>query len=156
MPKNTGKMLSRHSEDSSNPQPQDFREIEKSVTTSDTIEGESLENIGPSALSGTARPYLARVLDFSTTEMRELDLTEKVNFVDSYVLALVKERNWADTQDSYNEILDELKMNLGFHRNLDSLRLIELLAKGVNLLVLQKKHRKRDEEIQRQIDRLNQ
>lgn len=84
-----------------------------------------------------------------------MGLKEKVESVDIFVLELVSERNWEDTESSYNEVLDELKTNLGLHPNLESLRLLDMLAKGVDLLRAQKKTRKRDKDIQSHIDKLN-
>lgn len=89
-------------------------------------------------------------------EILQLGLRDSLALVDSYVLQLVKERNWVDTGDSYQKILSELKENLGIHPNLQPLLTLERLAKGVALLRLQAKHRRRDREIQNQILRLNQ
>ena len=123
--------------------------------TSDTIDQESQKGIGPSALEGTESPYLAKVFGFNTTEILQLGLRDSLASVDSFVLALVKERNWVDTTDSYNRVLSELKQNLGIDPSLQPLIALERLAKGVKLLRLQKMHRRRDQQIQKQITKLN-
>ena len=132
----------------------DLRE-DQAFTTSDTIDAEGQKSLGPSAFEGTDRPYLARVFDINTVEIRDLGLREQLADVDSYILALVKERKWVDTESSYRLVLEELKNNLGFHPNLEPLRLLGLLSKGVRLLKLQTKHRRRDAEIQKAIQKLN-
>lgn len=123
--------------------------------TSDANSADSLKGLGPSAFQGTAQPYLARQYNFSTTEIQQLGLAESIKAVDDYVLGLVKERNWVDTVDSYNRVLTELRSNLGIDQSLQPLIALERLAKGVELLRLQKMHRRRDAEIQKAIEKIN-
>lgn len=129
--------------------------LETAHIVADLPSKEEEKSLGPSAFEGTEQPYLARFLGISTTEMRQLELAQKISDVDSYILALVKSRNWVDTNDSYRLVFEELRNNLGFHPNLEPLRLLGLLHDGVRLLKLQAKHRRRDAEIQRAIQRLN-
>lgn len=88
-------------------------------------------------------------------EILEMGLGPSLQSVDSYILGLVKERQWVDTASSYNRILTELKANLGIDPDLQPLLALERLAKGVALLRLQKMHRRRDVEIQKAIQKLN-
>lgn len=94
-------------------------------------------------------------MGFSTTDIRNLELLPSINEVDSYIMGLVKSRNWVDTKESYKDILKELRTNLGLHRNLEPLRLLELLRDGVRLLRLQADLRQRDADIQKAIKQLN-
>lgn len=87
--------------------------------------------------------------------MRELELLPRVQEVDNYIVGLAKERHWVDTEGVYNQLLDELRTNLGLHRNLEPLRYFELLHRGVRLLRLQTKWRRREGEIGQEIQRLN-
>jgi len=88
-------------------------------------------------------------------EIVQLGLGDALSSVDSYILGLVKERQWVDTEDSYRSVLTELKQNLGIDARLQPLLALERLSKGVKLLRLQKMHRRRDQEIQRAIQTLN-
>lgn len=115
----------------------------------------SQKDLGPSAFEGTGNPYLAKVFGINSTEILQLSLGEPLATVDSYILALVKERNWVDNADSYNRVLAELKSNLGIDPSIMPLIALERLAKGVGLLRLQNMHKRRDQEIQQAISRLN-
>lgn len=90
-----------------------------------------------------------------TQEILQLGLSEKLSTVDSYILKIVRERNWTDTKESYGKVLDELKMNLGIHPNLQPLIVLERLSKSVKLLRLQNMHKRRDKEIQKAILKIN-
>lgn len=121
--------------------------------TSDSIDEKSQEDLGPSAFSATSRPYLARVLDFSTTDIRDLELSRSIQEVDSFILDLAKERELTDTRNVYEDILQEIKMNLGIHPDLEPLRVLERLTKGVRLLRQQNVHKKIVRRIQEQIEK---
>lgn len=122
--------------------------------TSDTVEKSSEQSLGPSAFEGTAQPFLARVFGINTTEIQQLGIGTNLSEVDSFILGLVKERNWVDNEHSYNRVLSELKANLGIDESLQPLLALERLTKGVKLLRLQKFHRRRDQEILKQIQKL--
>lgn len=122
--------------------------------TSDGIEKSAEKGLGPSAFEGTGNPFLARVFSISTTEIQQLELGKSLGDVDSFILGLVKERNWVDNEHSYNRVLSELKANLGIDESLQPLLALERLSKGVKLLRLQKFHRRRDQEILKQIQKL--
>lgn len=129
--------------------------VDPAYITSDTVDQASQKDLGPSAFEGTESPYLAKVFGFNTTEILQLGLRDPIATVDSFVLALVKERNWVDTTDSYSRVLSELKTNLGIDESLQPLIALERLVKGVKLLSLQKMHRRRDSEIQKAIQNIN-
>jgi hypothetical protein len=119
------------------------------------VHGGEKPDIGPSGLQNTDRPYLTTVLDIPLGAIDQWQLDRTIREVDGYILDIITERKWADTRESYASILEELKSNLGLHHNLDPYRTLELLTHGIRLLKLQKKHRRREEEIQREITRLN-
>lgn len=137
------------------PRPDTETRLDQSFTTSDSLGKEDAEKSGPSAFSGTERPFFARLMGFTGIEILQLGLKNDIQSVDTFILGLAKERKWADTVDSYNTILEELRTNLGLHRNLEPLVLLERLSRGVTLLRLQTMHRRRDAEIQRSINKLN-
>lgn len=89
-------------------------------------------------------------------EITQIGLGQNLKQVDSFILSLVKERNWVDTKESYESVLQEIKNSLGIHPNLQPLLVLERLSKGVALLRLQRFHKRRDAEIQKSITRLNQ
>lgn len=144
---------SQPSQDSA-PAPE-YTHPKQSSVGSDALDEASQVGVGPSAFAGTDRPFLSKVLGFTTTEMRELELLPRVQEVDNYIVGLAKERHWVDTEGVYNQLLDELRTNLGLHRNLEPLRYFELLHRGVRLLRLQTKWRRREGEIGQEIQRLN-
>ena len=128
---------------------------EKAHILTDVPDKESQKDLGPSAFEGTGNPYLAKVFEITSTDIRNLSLGEPLETVDSFILSLVKERNWVDNADSYNRVLAELRSNLGIDPNLQPLIALERLAKGVKLLRLQNMHRRRDQQIQKQINKIN-
>jgi len=128
---------------------------EKAFVTSDTVDKESEKTLGPSAFENTGNPYLARLFDINTTEILQLGLGDKLQLVDSYVLGLVRQRQWVDNKDSYTRVLTELKHNLGVDESLEPLIALERLERGVKLLQLQNMHRRRDAQIQKQLQKLN-
>jgi isocitrate/isopropylmalate dehydrogenase len=91
----------------------------------------------------------------SSTEILQLGLRDSLAEVDSFVMGIVNERKWTDSNDSYQKVLNELKDNLGIHPNLEPLRALKILDKGVRLLRLQTMHRRRAEQIQKAIIKLN-
>lgn len=133
----------------------DSPDLPREHVTVDAPTADELSSLGPSAFEGTGNPYLAKVFGMSSTEIRDLSLGEPLATVDSYILALVKERNWVDNADSYQRVLAELKSNLGIDPSIMPLIALERLAKGVGLLRLQNMHKRRDQEIQNAISRLN-
>jgi hypothetical protein len=127
---------------------------EKAFITSTAIDKKSEGGLGPSAFSGTEKPYLARLFEMGTQEILQLGLRDSLANVDTFILDLVKERKWTDTEDSYNRVLSELKNNLGIDPNLQPLLTLERLNRGVRLLSLQRMHRRRGEQIQKQLTKL--
>lgn len=113
------------------------------------------DSLGPSAYQNTARPFLARLFDMGSQEILQLGLREPLQVVDEYVLQTIQKRSWTDTQDSYQKVLTELREILGIHPNVENLIALERLAKGVKLLRLQSMHRRRNEEIFKQLTKLN-
>ena len=139
----------------SNPENSEVVSGEKAVILTDVPDQDSQKDLGPSAFEGTGNPYLAKVFGINSTEIRDLSLGEPLSTVDSFILSLVKERNWVDNADSYNRVLSELKQNLGIDPSLQPLIALEKLVKGVKLLSLQRMHRRRDQQIQKQINKIN-
>jgi hypothetical protein len=128
---------------------------EKAFITSDAVDKESEKGVGPSAFEGTENPFITRVFDINTTEIAQLGLKDAFIEVDSYILGLVRQRQWVDNESSYRRVLTELKQNLGIDESLVSLIALERLSKGVKLLKLQNMHRRREAQIQKQLQKLN-
>lgn len=121
---------------------------------STVISSDSAIEPGPSGFHDTEKPYLARILNIPQDIISSLNLWLDIKEVDSFILDLIKERQWKDDKQSYQDILDELQLNLNIHKNLDYISLIERLTEGVKLLKLQRMHKRREGEIQKQINKL--
>jgi len=89
-----------------------------------------------------------------STEIRQLEIGRELAEVDNFILEEMKSREWKDTPEGYMDILTELKTNLGVNENLENLRALELLNKGIRLLRVQKLYRERSKQIQEQINEL--
>lgn len=126
-------------------------EKDVSFTTSDSIDKTAEDNLGPSAFSGTGRPYLARLFEMGSQEIMEMGLMEPLETVDKYILEIIQDRSWKDTADSYKSVLSELKQNFGIHEQVENLFALERLARMIPLLRAQKRVRARDEKIKKQI-----
>lgn len=109
--------------------------------------------VQPSKFQNTNTPYLARVFEVTAQIIDKMGIRDSISEIDTFILDLVKERNWVDNDSSYQDVLQELYASLGLHRNLDVFMKIEKMVHGVRLLRLQNLHKRRDKEIQEELNK---
>ena len=108
----------------------------------------------PSALANSKTPYLARHFKLEGDIIRAEGILPKIKEIDNYILALVKERNWVDNEDSYKDILKEITKSLGLNENLDVLTRLEKLLLGTRLIGKQRFYEKMAKSLKIDIDNL--
>lgn len=115
---------------------------ERKTITSDGIDKQAEENLGPSAFSNTDRPFLARLFELGSQEIMQMGLQHELDTVDSYILEIMEERQWKDNKESYAAILLEIKNNAGINENVQDLIVLKKLSKIVPLLKAQREYKK--------------
>lgn len=93
-------------------------------------------------MENSKQPFLARQLSIEKDILREANLLKRVQEIDSYIISLVKERQWVDTEESYNAILKEISKSLGLNEHLDLFARIDKLLLGTKLLKEQRYYEK--------------
>jgi hypothetical protein len=106
-------------------------------------------------MENTNEPFLARQLKLERDILQDTDVLPKLKQIDSYILSLVKERQWVDNEASYQDILKEISKSLGLDEHLDVFARIDKLLMGTKLLKEQRFHERLAKALKANIQNLN-
>ena len=107
----------------------------------------------PAKLHLSEAPYLARHLKLERDIIKEIGYPQ-IREIDSYILSLVKERQWVDTEESYQTILKEISKSLGLNEHLDVFARIDKLLLGTRLLSKQRRHEKLARQFKSELEKI--